>query len=311
LFDISRGAAAPNQADVQSYLDQFQQIDPAGYAQRVALAGQQSDYLQNVLGQYALGSQLDPGTVREVEQGTRAAQAARGNVYGTPQLVQETMQRGTAGEQRLQQRQAAAGQALGGMTSYLGSGQGLGDIANTLYQQGYGRYANALQSNQAANLAAWQTNQGANLNAWQANQNARLNAQNQALSYLGSGQTPYQAGASYYDRAQAQAASAAQGGPQYQPAALGGGYTGGGASSFPAYGLDMSSNSLNWYNMMNAYNRPMGSTGGSGTNWGAVGAKAGMGALSGAVSGLAAGGVGAIPGAIIGGLGGAASGFSG
>src|SRR5206468_8530278 len=38
--DLSRGAAAPAASDVQSYLDLYKQIDPEGYAQRAALAGQ-------------------------------------------------------------------------------------------------------------------------------------------------------------------------------------------------------------------------------------------------------------------------------
>jgi hypothetical protein len=259
-------------------------------------------FVKNAQAQAALGSQLDPGTIREVEQGTRAAQIARGNVYGTPQLVAETMARGSAGEQRMLQRQQMLQSALGQQQSYLGSGLGLGDVANTLYNQGYNRYLQGY---------------GTQLSAWQAQQNARLQSQGAALGYLGSGQTPYQAGASYYDRAQQQAAMAAQGGPQYNPASLGQQYTGAGAPSFPQYGLDMSQLAGNWYNNINQANLQaygLGQAyGGQGASGGQRAMGAGIGALGGAASGALAGsaipGIGTLVGAGIGAIGGAASGY--
>jgi hypothetical protein len=158
---------------------------------------------RNILGdqltsQAALGSQLDPVTEREIEQATRRGQQSRGNVYGTPQLVSEAMTTGQAGLALQQQRQQA-------LQSYLSSGQTLGDVGLNLYNQ------------QAANLRANQAG---------------------ALGYLGSGSTPYQTGASYLDRANAAAASAAQGGPTYNPASLGAGY-GGTAQQASQYGLDV------------------------------------------------------------------------
>jgi len=299
-LDLSRGAGAPAAGDVQSYLNLYKQIDPQGYAQRVALAGGMDKFVQNTQAQAALGSQLDPGTIREVEQGTRAAQIARGNVYGTPQLVAETMARGSAGEQRLLQRQQMLQSALGQQQSYLGSGLGLGDVANTLYNQGYNRYLQGY---------------GSQLSGWQAQQNARLQSQGAALGYLGSGQTPYQAGASYLGAAEQRAGMAAQGGPQYQPAALGQQYTGAGAPSFPQYGLDMSQLAGNWYNNINQANlqayglgQAYGQRSGGGSAMGA-----GIGALGGAASGALAGsaipGIGTLVGAGIGAIGGAASGY--
>jgi hypothetical protein len=281
LTNLAARPSAPAAGDVQSYLDLYKQIDPQGYAQRVALAGGMDQFVQNAQAQAALGSQLDPGTIREVEQGTRAAQIARGNVYGTPQLVAETMARGSAGEQRMLQRQQMLQSALGQQQSYLGSGLGLGDVANTLYNQGYNRF---------------------------------LQGQGAALGYLGSGQTPYQAGASYYDRAQQQAAMAAQGGPQYNPASLGQQYTGAGAPSFPQYGLDMSQLAGNWYNNINqanlqayglgqAYGQKRGS--GMGAATGALG-----GAASGALAGSAAGPWGTLIGAGVGAVAGGLSGYS-
>jgi hypothetical protein len=382
-LDLSRGAGAPAAGDIQSYLDLYKQIDPQGFAQRVALGNQVSDYVTKVTGQTptspqdalakyqqldpqgfgrlqdlgtgmssylstaqqnaALGSQLDPGTIREVEQGTRAAQIARGNVYGTPQLVAETMARGSAGEARNIQRQQALSQALGQQQSYLGSGLtlgalgnqlygqglsqqqgalgtqqsylssglGLGDVANALYNQGYNRYLQGYQTQANAALGGY----GAQLQNWQAQQNARLQSQGAALGYLGSGQTPLQAGSSYYQQALSNAANAAQGGPQYNPVSLGQQYTGAGAPSFPQYGLDMSQLAGNWYNNINQANlqayglqQAYGQKSGGGNAMGA-----GIGALGGAASGALAGsaipGIGTLVGAGIGAIGGAASGY--
>jgi hypothetical protein len=279
LTNLAARPSAPAAGDVQSYLDLYKQIDPQGYAQRVALAGGMDQFVQNAQAQAALGSQLDPGTVREVEQGTRAAQIARGNVYGTPQLVAETMARGSAGEQRLLQRQQMLQSALGQQQSYLGSGLGLGDVANTLYNQGYNRF---------------------------------LQGQGAALGYLGSGQTPYQAGASYLNMAQQNAAQAAQGGPQYNPASLGQQYTGAGAPSFPQYGLDVSQLAGNWYNNINQANLQAYGLGQAYGQKGGSGMGAAAGALGGAASGALAGSAAGLPGMIIGGVGGAlAGGLSG
>jgi hypothetical protein len=310
-LDLSRGAAAPAAGDVQSYLNLYKQIDPQGYAQRVALAGGMDKFVQQAQAQAALGAQLDPGTIREVEQGTRAAQIARGNVYGTPQLVAETMARGSAGEQRLLQRQQMLQSALGQQQSYLGSGLGLGDVANALYNQGYNRYLQGYGTQANAALQGYSSQ----LAGWQAQQNARLQSQGAALGYLGSGQTPYQAGASYLGAAEQRAGMAAQGGPQYQPAALGQQYTGAGAPSFPQYGLDMSQLAGNWYNNINQANlqayglqQAYGQRSGGGSAMGA-----GIGALGGAASGALAGsaipGIGTLVGAGIGAIGGAASGY--
>ena len=166
-------AQQPSAATLQSYLDMYGQLDPQSYATMQALG-------QQVGGNLALGSTLDPSTQREVEQATRAAQGARGNVYGTPQMVAEAMTRGQAGLQLQQQRQQAA-------QSYLASGLTPASTALNLYQQ---------------NLA--------NLRG----------AQQGAQSYLGSGQTPYQAGAGYLANAQQAGAAASQGFSVGQPAGL-------------------------------------------------------------------------------------------
>ena len=336
-------SGGPTASDLQSYLNTYQQLDPAGYAQRQAQQQQVADYVTQITGQaptsaadalakyqqldpagyasmtslgssedaslkqatdqLALGSQLDPVTARQVEQQTRLGQAARGNVYGTPQMVEEAMTTGQAGLALQQQRQAAAQAAQGNMQSYLTSGATPGAVGNQMYQQGVTNRASALGLQQGY-LASGQTLGDTALNLYNQNQaNLRANQQG-ALSYLGSGQTPYQAGASYLSGAEQTAANAAQGGPVYQPAALGAG-TSGTAQQAPQYGLDVGQQAQNWYNSLSAY-------GGSTTPAKNQGASAATGALSGAASGATAGtafgpygtaigaGVGALAGGVMG-----------
>jgi hypothetical protein len=282
----AKSYADPNQkataADYQSYLNTFKQVDPVEYAQRAGLAGSMNSYLKSVQDQYALGSQLDPVTQMQVEQQARKGQADRGNLYGSGQAAVEAMTTGQAGQALLQQRQAALGAALGGQQSYLGAGLGLGDTAMNLYQQG-------LANKQAA--------------------------QQSALGYLTSGATPYQAGASYLNAAEGASANAAQGGPMYNPTALGSNYTGT-ASQAPQYGLDVGAQAQSYYNSLNsAYG---GGAGGSSKNRGAAAAiGAGSGALSGAATGATIGSaypgigtaIGAGVGAVAGGLLGGGSGY--
>ena len=72
------------------------------------------------LNQLRLGSTLDQEVRRNVEQGVRAAQTARGNIFGVGPAVEEAMQTGLAGEQRKLARYGAAAQ-------FLGSGQSRSD----------------------------------------------------------------------------------------------------------------------------------------------------------------------------------------
>ena len=264
-------AQSPSAADYKTYLDQFKQLDPEEYAQRQGLATSMDSYLKQAQDQAALGSQLDPVTARQVEQQTRLGQAARGNVYGTPQMVEEAMTTGQAGLALQQQRQAQLGTALGAQQSYLGAGLGLGDTALSLYQQN------------RANLQ---------------------NAQSGALSYLGSGQTPYQTGASYVNQANMNAAQAAQGGPQYNPSALGAGY---GAAQIPQYGLDIGQQAQNWYNSFSAYGGGSAAPAKNQGQQAAVGALSG--AASGALTGAAAGPYGALIGAGVGAVAGGVKGY--
>jgi hypothetical protein len=280
----------PSAADIQSYLNLYGQVDPTGLAARQQLGTALAQ-------ESALGTQLDPETLREITQGTREGQIARGNIYGTPALVQEAMTRGEAGLAMQQQRQQA-------LQSYLSSGQDIGSVANQLYQAGLANYAN--QYNQY-------------LGGWSAGQQNLRAAQSAAGGYLGSGVTPYQAAAGYLNTAQNQAASAAQGGPVFSPQGPSGYYTGAGTSSFPQYGLDISQLSNQWLQGLNygqyaGYNAQLAAAGGRSGGISGMGAAKGAigGAASGALAGAAAGGIGAIPGALIGAIGGGLGGaFSG
>lgn len=271
-------AAHPGVSEYQSYLDTFKAVDPEEYAQRTGLATSMDAYLKQVQAENALGSRLDPVTQMQVEQQARKGQADRGNLYGSGQAAVEAMSTGQAGQALKQQRLQNLQGGLGQQQSYLGAGLGLGDTAMQLYQQGLANRAQAQQG---------------------------------ALSYLSSGQTPYQAGASYLDRANAAAAGAAQGGPVYNPASLGQGNLGT-AQQAPQYGLDIGSQSQNYFNSLN--NAYGGGAGGSTKNRGAAAA---TGAASGAISGATAGaplagatyGLSIPIGAVVGGALGGASGY--
>jgi hypothetical protein len=148
-----------------------------------------------------------------------------------------------------------------------------------------------------------------NLQAYNAQLGALNQAQGSALGYLGSGSTPYQVGSAYVNQAQQNAAQAAQGGPQYNPASLSSGMTGT-AQQAPQYGLDIGAQAQQWYNSMAYYsgmqqqvpqkNQLMGAATG-----------AASGALSGATLGSAVPVIGTAVGAIAGGLLGGAAGYFG
>ena len=127
------------------------------------------------LNQLRLGSTLDQEVRRNVEQGVRAAQTARGNIFGVGPAVEEAMQTGLAGEQRKLARYGAAAQ-------FLGSGQSRGDalqqnlaFRDTLLNNRLGQASNFIASGPSLyNLSNARTNQQQNafanyINANQAN----------------------------------------------------------------------------------------------------------------------------------------------
>ena len=71
----------------------------------------------------ALGSQLSPEMRNQVEQQERAAQAARGNIYGSAPAAAEAMAVGDAGFRMRQQRLANAASFLSGTTPVSQFGQ--------------------------------------------------------------------------------------------------------------------------------------------------------------------------------------------
>jgi hypothetical protein len=286
---LTQAGGPPSAAALQSYLDLYKSLDPQTFAAMQALGPKYQSYLESVGGvvgkaqqEAALGAALDPSTRREIEQATRAAQGARGNVYGTPQMVEEAMTRGQAGMAIQRQRQQDYLQALGAQQgglgayqSYLTSGFTPGATAFGLYQQNLGNLRQAQQA---------------------------------AQSYLASGQTPYAAGAGYLGAAQQAGAAASAGGPQYQPAALSGSPY---SYMNPNYGLSMGQLSNQWYQNLAAY----GGQGSARNPWASAGMGAAGGALSGAATGATMGTVAGVPGWIVGGalgaIGGGLSGYAG
>jgi hypothetical protein len=119
--------------------DQLRQIDPEAYKTAVGLGRQyrqmatqplgatttgQTEQLRNTIEQEALnqlrlGSTLGAEERRGYEQSIRAAQTARGNIFGLGPAVQEAAQLGAAGEARKLARYGAA-------QSFLGSGETTG-----------------------------------------------------------------------------------------------------------------------------------------------------------------------------------------
>ncbi|NBT48277.1 MAG: hypothetical protein EBT07_10785, partial [Actinobacteria bacterium] len=119
---------------------QLYQIDPESYKTAVGLGQQyrqmatqpigptttpQTEQLRKTiedeaLNQLRLGSTIGAEERRGYEQAARAAQTARGNIFGIGPAVQEAAQIGAAGEQRKLARYGAA-------QSFLGSGQSTGD----------------------------------------------------------------------------------------------------------------------------------------------------------------------------------------
>jgi hypothetical protein len=172
---------------------QLYQIDPDSYRTAVGLGQQYRQMATEPIGatttpeteqirktiedealnQLRLGSTIGAEERRGYEQSIRAAQTARGNVFGLGPAVQEASQIGAAGEQRKLARYGAAQSFLG---SGLSSGDALkADIAfrDALRQNRLGAAANFIGGGPSiANLAGARTaqQQGAMQSYIQANQ---------------------------------------------------------------------------------------------------------------------------------------------
>jgi hypothetical protein len=172
---------------------QLYQIDPESYKTAVGLGQQYRQMATQPIGatttpeteqirktiedealnQLRLGSTIGAEERRGYEQAARAAQTARGNIFGIGPAVQEAAQIGSAGEQRKLARYGAAQNFLG---SGLSSGDALkADIAfrDALRQNRLGAAANFIGGGPSIyNLAGQRTaqQQGAMQNYIQANQ---------------------------------------------------------------------------------------------------------------------------------------------
>jgi len=172
---------------------QLRQIDPESYKTAVGLGQQYRQMATQPIGatttpetekirktiedeainQLRLGSTIGAEERRGYEQAARAAQTARGNIFGIGPAVQEAAQIGAAGEARKLARYGAA-------QSFLGSGQSTGDalkadiaFRDALRQNRLGAAANFIGGGPSiANLAAARTGQqqGAMQQYIQANQ---------------------------------------------------------------------------------------------------------------------------------------------
>ena len=112
--------------------EQFRSIatSPLGPTQDTRTEAMRGMIEDEAMNQLRLGSTLDESVRREVQQASRGAQAARGNIFGVAPAVEEAMQTGMMGEQRKAQRYGAA-------AAFLASGQSRGDQAarNTALRQ--------------------------------------------------------------------------------------------------------------------------------------------------------------------------------
>jgi len=172
---------------------QLYQIDPESYRTAVGLGQQYRQMATEPIGatttpeteqirktiedealnQLRLGSTIGAEERRGYEQAARAAQTARGNIFGIGPAVQEAAQIGAAGEQRKLARYGAA-------QSFLGSGLSTGDalkadiaFRDALRQNRLGAASNFIGGGPSiANLAGARTaqQQGAMQNYIQANQ---------------------------------------------------------------------------------------------------------------------------------------------
>jgi hypothetical protein len=159
---------------------QLRQIDPNAYRTAVGL-GQQYRRMateplpetttepterlrqtieQEALNQLSLGATLGAEERRGYEQAVRAAQTARGNIFGLGPAVQEAAQIGAAGEQRKLARYGAAMQFLGsGETTGAAQARDLA-LRDALTQQRLGAAAGFIAGGPSiANLAQARTQQ--------------------------------------------------------------------------------------------------------------------------------------------------------
>ena len=145
-------------------LKELELADPEGFKLR-------KDMGAKVAAELDQGYKLAPGMREEVEQATRGAQAARGNVLGAAPAAAEAMEVGNAGYRLWQQRLANASSFLAGTTPVAQFGQisggqaGAAPFAPQNIAAGIGVNPNAGQ--QGAQFA--QNNYGVQTSQWSTN----------------------------------------------------------------------------------------------------------------------------------------------
>ena len=101
-------------ATVRSLADQYKKMaeTPLGPTTTAQTEELRSNLEQEAATQLKLGSQLGAEEQRQYQQASRAAQTARGNIFGVAPAVQEAVETGAAGEARKLARFGAASQFL-------------------------------------------------------------------------------------------------------------------------------------------------------------------------------------------------------
>src|SRR5215471_18218995 len=111
--DLARGYVDPRQNALYSSLTSqvARDIKQGGLSPQQAAAYRALG--AGTMAQYGLGTQQDPAALRQEQQSIRAAQSARGNVYGNAPISAEALYLGQRGQQLQQQRTANLQNFLG------------------------------------------------------------------------------------------------------------------------------------------------------------------------------------------------------
>ena len=145
---------------VKQRMEELKAADPTGYEVRQMLGDAAKDDL-------ARGTELSPDMARQVTQQERAAQSARGNIYGSAPAAAEAMSLGDAGFRMRQQRLANAASFLSGSTP----------VAQ------FGQISGAQQGASPFNPMGIQSGIGVNPNAGAQGQQYAMNTYNQKMNY--------------------------------------------------------------------------------------------------------------------------------
>jgi hypothetical protein len=145
---------------VKQRLEELKAADPTGYEVREMLG-------ESAKADLARGTELSPDMARQVTQQERAAQSARGNIYGSAPAAAEAMSLGDAGFRMRQQRLANAASFLSGSTP----------VAQ------FGQISGAQQGASPFNPMGIQSGIGVNANAGAQGQQFAMNTYNQKMNY--------------------------------------------------------------------------------------------------------------------------------